>query len=95
MPQWLRDYFVRVFRHMDYDLSFSAYYDENFTNKIKKDVEDGHGFVFCQGLLTVILPFLTAIERLFLSSWHQGDNLHLYLFVLPGHYSRLYDQHLY
>ena len=39
VPQWLRDYFVRVFRHMDYDLSFSAYYDENFTNKIKKDVE--------------------------------------------------------
>ncbi|MCI5733675.1 MAG: hypothetical protein MR297_00660 [Tenericutes bacterium] len=40
VPQWLRDYFVRVFRHMDYDLSFSAYYDENFTNKIKKDVEE-------------------------------------------------------
>ena len=40
VPQWLRNYFVRVFRHMDYDLSFSAYYDENFTNKIKKDVEE-------------------------------------------------------
>ena len=24
---------------MNYDLSFSTYYDENFTGKIKKDVE--------------------------------------------------------
>ena len=39
VPEWLRDYFIKVFRNMNYDLSFSTYYDENFTGKIKKDVE--------------------------------------------------------
>ena len=40
VPLWLRDYFIKIFKHMDYDVSFSDYYEENFTNKIKNSVKE-------------------------------------------------------
>ena len=38
VPAWLQDYFVGVFRRMDYDTSFSDYYKSNFTDKIKNEI---------------------------------------------------------
>lgn len=40
VPTWLHDYFNRIFKRMDYSMTFGMYYDENFTNKIKKDIKD-------------------------------------------------------
>lgn len=40
VPLWLRDYFIKIFKHMDYDVSFSDYYEKNFTNKIKNSVKE-------------------------------------------------------
>lgn len=40
VPNWLQDYFVSVFRKMDYDISFASYYDDNFTNKIKEEIKE-------------------------------------------------------
>lgn len=40
VPTWLHDFFINIFRKMNYNESFSDYYDRNFTNKIKKDIED-------------------------------------------------------
>lgn len=39
VPSWLQNYFIGVFRKMDYDTSFADYYKANFTNKVKKDIE--------------------------------------------------------
>ena len=38
VPAWLQDYFVGVFRRMDYETSFSDYYKSNFTDKIKNEI---------------------------------------------------------
>lgn len=38
VPEWLRDYFISVFRKMDYEISFSDYYKKNFTDKIKSEI---------------------------------------------------------
>ena len=38
VPVWLQDYFVGVFRRMDYETSFSDYYKANFTDKIKNEI---------------------------------------------------------
>lgn len=40
VPEWLHDFFINIFRKMNYDESFSDYYDKNFTNKIKNDIKD-------------------------------------------------------
>lgn len=40
VPMWLRDFFVGVFRRMDYDTTFSDYYKKNFTDRIKSDIYD-------------------------------------------------------
>ena len=39
VPEWLQNFFIGVFRRMDYETSFSDYYKKNFTDKIKSDVE--------------------------------------------------------
>ncbi len=40
VPLWLQQFFISVFRNMDYTSSFSDYYDENFTEKVKKQIDD-------------------------------------------------------
>lgn len=40
VPEWLRDFFIGVFRRMDYDTTFSDYYNKNFTDKIKNDIQE-------------------------------------------------------
>lgn len=40
VPEWLHDFFINIFRKMNYDESFSDYYDKNFTNKIKNDIKE-------------------------------------------------------
>lgn len=40
VPNWLQDFFVGVFRRMDYDTSFSDYYKKNFTEKVKSDIKE-------------------------------------------------------
>ena len=38
VPELLQDFFVGVFRRMDYDTSFADYYKSNFNDKIKSEV---------------------------------------------------------
>lgn len=38
VPNWLQDYFIGVFRRMDYETSFSDYYKTNFTDKVKNEI---------------------------------------------------------
>lgn len=38
VPSWLQDYFIGVFRRMDYETSFADYYKVNFTDKVKNDI---------------------------------------------------------
>lgn len=40
VPEWLQDFFVGVFRRMDYDTSFADYYKSNFNDKIKSEVNE-------------------------------------------------------
>lgn len=40
VPSWLQDFFIGIFRRMDYETSFSDYYQKNFTDKIKNDIKD-------------------------------------------------------
>lgn len=40
VPEWLQDFFVGVFRRMDYDTSFADYYKSNFNDKIKSDIKE-------------------------------------------------------
>lgn len=40
VPEWLQDFFVGVFRRMDYDTSFADYYKKNFTDKIKSEIDE-------------------------------------------------------
>ena len=40
VPGWLQDFFVGVFRRMDYETSFSDYYKANFTETIKSEVKE-------------------------------------------------------
>lgn len=40
VPNWLQDFFVGVFRKMDYETSFSDYYKKNFTDNIKRQVNE-------------------------------------------------------
>lgn len=40
VPEWLQDFFVGVFRRMDYDTSFADYYKANFNETIKNQVSE-------------------------------------------------------
>ena len=40
VPSWLQDFFVGVFRRIDYEKSFSDYYKTNFTDNIKNQIKD-------------------------------------------------------
>lgn len=40
VPTWLQDFFVGVFRRMDYETSFSDYYKANFTDNIKDQIKE-------------------------------------------------------
>ena len=40
VPNWLQDFFVGVFRRMDYETSFSDYYKKNFTDKVKNEIRE-------------------------------------------------------
>ena len=40
VPNWLQDFFVGVFRRMDYETSFADYYKTNFDNNIKNQINE-------------------------------------------------------
>ena len=40
VPSWLRSFFVSIFKNMNYEISFSDYYRNNFENVINKKIED-------------------------------------------------------
>lgn len=40
VPNWLRNFFVSVFKNMNYDISFSDYYKTNFEDVVNKKIED-------------------------------------------------------
>ena len=40
VPNWLQDFFVGVFRRMDYEVSFGDYYEKNFNEKIKQEISN-------------------------------------------------------
>ena len=40
VPSWLQDFFVGVFRRMDYETSFADYYKSNFDDKIKDQIRE-------------------------------------------------------
>lgn len=40
VPDWLQDFFIGLFRKMDYETSFGDYYRKNFNEKIKQDIID-------------------------------------------------------
>ena len=40
VPNWLHDFFINIFKKMDYETSFGEYYDKNFVKKIKKDIKE-------------------------------------------------------
>ena len=40
VPYWLQDFFIGVFRRMDYETSFSEYYKSNFVDTIKNEVKE-------------------------------------------------------
>ncbi len=40
VPEWLRDFFIGIFRRMDYETSFSDYYKTNFNKKIIDSVKE-------------------------------------------------------
>ena len=40
IPEWLQDFFVGVFRRMDYDTSFADYYKKNFVDKVKNEISE-------------------------------------------------------
>ncbi len=40
VPNWLHDFFINIFRKMDYTTSFNEYYENNFTKKIENDIKN-------------------------------------------------------
>lgn len=40
VPNWLQDFFVGVFRRMDYETSFSDYYKTNFIDGVNRQIDD-------------------------------------------------------
>ena len=39
VPNWLKGFFINVFRKMDYNISFSDYYKNNFTDVVNEEVK--------------------------------------------------------
>ena len=39
IPSWLQEFFINVFRKMDYNVSFSDYYEKNFVEKVKSEID--------------------------------------------------------
>ncbi len=39
VPKWLHQYFIDIFRNMDYETSFGEYYDKNFVDKVKESIK--------------------------------------------------------
>ena len=40
VPSWLQDFFVGVFRRMDYETSFSDYYKKNFIDVVNSQINE-------------------------------------------------------
>lgn len=40
VPNWLQEFFVGVFRRMDYETSFSDYYKTNFIDDVNRQIDD-------------------------------------------------------
>lgn len=40
VPSWLQDFFVGVFRRMDYETSFADYYKKNFIDDVNSQIDD-------------------------------------------------------
>lgn len=40
VPSWLQDFFVGVFRRMDYETSFSDYYKKNFIDDVNREINE-------------------------------------------------------
>lgn len=40
VPNWIQNFFINIFRKMDYSTSFNRYYDLNFTEKIKNNIKN-------------------------------------------------------
>ena len=40
VPNWLQDFFVGVFRRMNYETSFSDYYKTNFIDDVNRQIDD-------------------------------------------------------
>ncbi len=40
IPSWLQNFFINVFRKMDYSVSFDQYYDSNFTEKVRQEIQN-------------------------------------------------------
>ena len=40
VPEWLRDFFLQLFKNLNYEESFSSYYNKNFVEVIKNKIND-------------------------------------------------------
>ena len=40
VPVWLQEYFINIFKKMNYDMSFNEYYNKHFNERIKKDINE-------------------------------------------------------
>ena len=40
VPVWLQEYFVNIFKKMNYDMSFNEYYNKYFNERIKNDINE-------------------------------------------------------
>ena len=40
VPVWLQEYFINIFKKMNYDMSFNEYYNKHFIERIKKDINE-------------------------------------------------------
>lgn len=40
VPNWLHDFFINIFRKMDYTTSFNDYYQINFIDKVNNDIKE-------------------------------------------------------
>ena len=40
VPNWLKEYFINIFRRMDYSVSFNDYYKTNIIDKAKNDIKE-------------------------------------------------------
>lgn len=40
VPTWLQEFFINIFKRMNYQMSFGEYYKKNFTDKIKEEIKN-------------------------------------------------------